>query len=734
MLRYFYNNSRLERIIAASLLLLYPCLANALTSTRTDSIPENRYKMSGDTTANRKSIVTEISDSVKARELEEVVISGGNNYIKLNGNNITVDISHSSLGDMPTTEDMLAQLPFVKDQDGSFYVAGRGKAVIYIGNRKIQDSAELTRIRTTDIKCVEIIRNPGVEYDAEYMAVIKIILKRKIAEGMGIRAYTRESIGRRFSDYQQLSLSYGRGATDFFLTWDNDSYRVRPDQTNRETFFTRTDEWTMFSDMPAWNAAYYNWTISGGGNISLPAGRNAGAKITYTNDTERNVGNTFTDMTRNGEPYEILNSRSSLPHHYDQWQVNAYYDGNLTDKFNLNFNGDYLRRRSSSVGMVEEEGTFTPIHDVINRTTSSYDLWSGIMKFGWKPSEQSILSFGVDGNFIRHDHSSAQNYPEDLIQLNSREGKYAFFCQYAIPFRRYRLDVGVRYETMHLDYKNGIDDSTVLHKTYGRLFPAATLSAEFGKVNMSVGFDSRIKRPTFYQLRTESDYFNRYITVKGNPLLLPTYTYQFSYSMQYRELILNLGYQWVHNPIENESITDSFNPLHQIHYPVNIGKYEAFSIGVNYSKEVDFWRGTISGSLTKTFYDLRREFPSMPEIGHTPYMDFSMSNYFTFHGFTTYINVNYNPPGVYCNNQIHSSTEISAGIHRRFLKRTLYVSLRMANILGAKTKTTSYEKNYLFERTRYRDTRRLILTLSYTFRHKNKYKGKVSTTEEVNRM
>ena len=690
--------------------------------------------VSVDTISNRQSILTENSDSVHASELKEVVISANKNYIHLNGNNLTVDISRSPLGDMPSTEDMLAQLPFVKDQDGSFYVAGSGKAIIYIGNRKIQDSSELTRIRTSDIKSVEIIRNPGVEYDAEYSAIIKIILKRKITEGLGIRAYTRESMGRRFSDYQQLNLSYGSGMTDFFLTWDNDSYRLRANQTNRETFFTEAEEWRMLSDMPSWNAEFFNWTISGGGNISLPSGRNVGAKITYSNDTQRNVGNTYTEMTRGGEEYEMLYSKSSLPHHYHQWQVNAYYDGNLSSKLNLNFNGDYIRRNSAATSVVEEEGTLTPLHEVINTTTSIYDLWSGTVRFGWNPSEQSRLSFGVDGSFIKNNHSSAQNYPAESTLLNSREGKLALFCQYAFSFRNYGLNVGVRYEEMQLDYKNGIDNSTVLHRTYGRFFPSAILSGEFGIVKMSLGFDSRIKRPTFYQLRSESEYFNRYITVKGNPLLLPTYNYQLSYSLQYKELILNLDYRWVHNPIETESVTDSFNPLHQIHYPVNLGKYKLFSVGVNYSKEVKCWRGNISGSLTKTFYDIRREFPYMPEIGNRPYMDFSISNYFSFHGFTTYINMNYNPPGVYCNSRIHSSTNISVGIHRRFLKRTLYVSLKLSDILASKTMSTSYEKNYLFERIQYRDTRRLILTLSYTFRHKNKYKGKVSTVEEMERL
>lgn len=676
----------------------------------------------------------ESADTLKTNELEEFVVKGNTGYVKLKGTNFTVDISHSPLGDMPNTEDMLSQLPFVKGDGGSFSIMGKGKAVIYIGNRKIQDSAELTRILPSDIRSVEIIRNPGVEYDAEDVAVIKIILKRKISDGLGVRAYTSESLGRKFSDYQQLSLSYASGVADLFLTGDNNSYRIRADQTNLHTFYTPAAVWRMRSEMPSWNAEYYRWTISGGGNVSLPSGHNMGAKITYTNDTGHNTGHTLSVMERDGEEYEILNSNTYSPGHYHQWQVNAYYDGNLSDKINLNFNGDYVGRISESTNIIEEEGTLTPVHTVINGTASRYRLWSGIAKLDWRMSEQSDLSLGADGSIIRNHHSSVQNDPAESSLLDSREDKYAFFCQYSLAFQRYRLDAGLRYETMHLDYRDGEDNSSILNRTYGRLFPTATISAVFGNVNMAAGFNSHIRRPTFYQLRTGSDYFNRYLTVTGNPLLLPTYTYELSYSLQYSGLVLNLGCRWVHNPIENESITYSDNPLERLRYPVNARKYEAFTASANYSREIAFWRGNLSASLSKTFYGQRRDYPGMPVMGNTPYMEFSMSNYFSFSGNTAYININYNPPGTDCDTRMGSFTDISLGIYRRFLKRALYVSLRVTNILACKTKYRSYERDDVFEKTQYRDARRVVLTVSYTFRHKNKYKGKDLTGGEISRI
>lgn len=717
------------RFVFLIALIVSTTLSHARILSALDSAARNQ-----DTVPVSETKALETADSMMTRELDEFVVSANNSYVKLKGTNLSVDVSHSPLGDLPSTDDLLSQLPFVKGSDGSFSVVGRGHAVVYIGNRKMQDSSELTRIQPSDIKSVEIIRNPGAEYDAGYVAVIKIILKRRIVDGLGVRAYTKETMGRRLTDYQLLSLTYGGGPTDFFLTADNDSYRVRGDQTNLQTFYTSANLWEMTTAMPGWNADYYQWTVTGGGNLNLPSGHSAGAKVTYTNDTQRNSGDGHTEMTRDGEGYETLLTHSSQPQHYHQWQVNAYYEGEFSERCSLSFNGDYVSRRAWATSMTEEEGSFTPYHEVDNSTSSRYDLWTGTLKLHWNASGRSVFNFGLDGSLINQDRVSVQNQPAELSLLDSREGKYALFCQYALSLGRWQMDAGLRYETMTLDYRDGADNSRILDRTYRRLYPAFTFSSTFGAVNMALGLTSRISRPTFYQLRSGSEYFNRYITVRGNPLLLPTYTYELSYSLQYRDLVVNAGFEWVRNPIGEESVTDSTDPLHQVHYPVNLRSYREFSVGVNYSREAGLWRGNVSANMTKTFYDVPRDFPDMPRIGSTPYMNFSMSNYLTFSGATAYVTINYNPAGAYCNTWVKPYTGISLGIYRRFLRRALYVSLKAGNILGAKSRSVTYQRNYVFDRTRYDDSRRVVLVVSYTFRHKNKYKRKDSAQDEIRRM
>ena len=62
--------------------------------------------------------------------------------------------------------DVLSHLPFIINKNGNISVLGKGKPLIFINNRLVRNLSELNQINSSDIKRVEIITNPGAEYDA----------------------------------------------------------------------------------------------------------------------------------------------------------------------------------------------------------------------------------------------------------------------------------------------------------------------------------------------------------------------------------------------------------------------------------------------------------------------------------------------------------------------------------------------------------------------------------------
>lgn len=665
--------------------------------------------------------------------LQQVSVTASMPFVKIKGTGFSVDVENSPLGDLPTVPDILSQLPSIKSTNNGFSVTGRGEAVIYIGNRKVIDMSELYRLRPREIKSVEIIRNPGAEFDADADAVIRIRLKKNVLKGTGVDVISQGSYGRRFSDYEQLSLTYGAGPTNSFLVFSNNSNRLNSDQDNSQATYTKSDIWHMTSEMPRWDSEYYDRTLTAGTSIDIADNHTIGVKVTYSDDSQHNGGYKYSNMTTGNEQYEELTASTSNPQSYRQWHTNFYYDGIFSEKWSLTFNGDYVNRRHNSTHTTDENGNLTPQHIITNNDRARYNLWSGLAKINRKLTDNSHITIGADISIVNQDRINSQNGQEQFSNLKSVESKYSVFGQYTLSHAIWDFGFGLRYEADKMDYTEASNDSKILDKTYHRLYPDIIISAKIGKTTMGLSFNSRIKRPTFYQLRTGREYFNRYETTEGNPLLRPRYTYDISYTFGYENLMVSAGYQWVYNYITEDSRIDATYPLHLTSFPVNKPKYTAVSLQLNYNHKFGLWQPYISAQLTKTFYDIPLK-ENMPKSGETPLFELSFSNYFSFCGTTAYIVANFNPAGAYCNSWENRYLGFNAGIYRRFVNKRLYVAVNATNIFGCKSKTSTYYGTSIFERTAFRDNQRLYLTVSYTFRHDAKYKGRTSAQDEINRM
>ena len=95
-----------------------------------------------------------------------VEVKGEIPQYKMAQGGISVDVQHSILRDIGTAEDLLSMLPMVQARDGKFEVLAKGEPEIYINNKKVRDASELKRLKSIDVKNVEIITAPGARYNA----------------------------------------------------------------------------------------------------------------------------------------------------------------------------------------------------------------------------------------------------------------------------------------------------------------------------------------------------------------------------------------------------------------------------------------------------------------------------------------------------------------------------------------------------------------------------------------
>lgn len=106
-------------------------------------------------------------DSIyKEAELSAVVVKGTAPKTKLKGNSMLTKIEGSVLSQSGTLEEMLAKVPGMTKNGDDLEVIGKGQPVYYINGRKVQDINEFKTIRSEEILDVDVIHNPGAQYDA----------------------------------------------------------------------------------------------------------------------------------------------------------------------------------------------------------------------------------------------------------------------------------------------------------------------------------------------------------------------------------------------------------------------------------------------------------------------------------------------------------------------------------------------------------------------------------------
>jgi hypothetical protein len=106
--------------------------------------------------------------------LSEIIVKGQMPKTKLTGNSMVTTIQGTILSQSGTAKEMLAKVPGMTLKGEDLEVLGKGTPVFYINGRKMRDKDELKRLRSEEIQSVEVITNPGAEYDATISAVVRI--------------------------------------------------------------------------------------------------------------------------------------------------------------------------------------------------------------------------------------------------------------------------------------------------------------------------------------------------------------------------------------------------------------------------------------------------------------------------------------------------------------------------------------------------------------------------------
>ena len=653
---------------------------------------------------------------------------------------LTVDVQHSILRDIGTADDLLSMLPLVQGRDGKFEVLAKGEPEVYINNKKVRDAGELKRLKSVDVKSVDVITAPGAQYNAEVNAVIRIKTLKTQGDGLSVMATSQTWKNNKWNNYDDLTVKYRTGGLEAFATVALDNGHYSADEDVEQELHITKDLFNGTASLPIRSS----WT-----EMQYEAG------VSYDFNTDHSVGLSFssqklfysrfkTDMTQRYLKNGVFDADVHLTTDIREknkpvWEANSYYVGKA-GKMGIDLNATVLRRASENNNkqyeMSQEYGNRT----ITTRTTEDNTLVAGKLVLDY-PIWQGKLSGGSEAtSTISHGHNRNE---ENIIPESDNkvlERNIAGFAEYDMSFgvrsSMFNVHAGLRYEHVETDYHSfGISQSEP-SRTYNDWFPNLSVAWQKDKWSAQLGYSKRITRPPYNMLTSMIVYDSRMLYEGGNPLLRPSVRQSVDFILTYSSwLTFVAGFTR-----ENDLFTHIGRVYDEekeiaIFQPVNFDHQDRVYATLVASPKLGFWQPNVTLHYYQQMFDA--EAYGAPKKLNKPEFSFDLKNWFVVSPTTkALLQASYTGSNHWGFMYRGSNFAVNARVQKNFWNSRLSCTLYANDIFRtSRTKLTTYYAIGKTAQDVYTYTQQVGLTLSFNFNAtQSKYKGSGAGQEERNRL
>lgn len=487
-----------------------------------------------------------------AKLLGEVIVKANLPVTRAKGDAMVTTVTGTLLEKAGNANDLLDKIPNVSAGGGSVNVFGSGQAEVYINGRKMRSASELEQLSSDNIKSVEVVHTPGARYDAEVKAVVRIHTKKPQGEGFGFNNITSTSYKWDWSFNEQFDFNYRKGGFDLGGTLFGSSSEGKQKKTLIQHSYLES-HWMQdsYSDQ---KFTTRNMTAMLSANYMLNTNHSFGVRYQFDRTPKADFGFPMsTEVTKDGEFFETSEMTSMQKRQSTNHQLNLYYNGKVKD-WSIDFNADgmwgYTRQNDwaeESIRSVEGDEEIT----VTSYSRKENSLYAAKLILS-HPLAGGQLSFGSEYTYTQR-LNGYENLEGILNDDDSEitDNGISVFAEYARRFGKAQAQAGIRYEHItsdYYEYGKKVDEQS---RKYDHLFPSLALSFPLGKVQMQLAYRASIKRPTYWNLRSNITYGNRYTYETGNPLLQPTTIQSLSLNTVYRWVMLSFSYNHYKNDHTN---------------------------------------------------------------------------------------------------------------------------------------------------------------------------------------
>lgn len=674
--------------------------------------------------------------------LEGAVSTGMMVKTRVTATSMVTEIQGTVLGSSGSVLEMLGKVPGMISKGDELEVLGKGSPVIYMNGRKLHDMNELKQMRSEDVQSVEVINNPGAQYDATVSAVVRIRTVRSEGEGFGfdLNAANNQDLQNGVSDPSAtMNLRYRFRNLDLFASvnyWKWDQISIYDDYVK---MYTGKDSYVQESAMT--NDHYYSSGLDYniGFNMQLAENHSVGARVVRRETVDAGTYcRTTTDILRFDESSGLVSSlnesfQDEKRHSPYDWEGNVYYSG-LFGRLGINFNADYLSNRKDM---------FCNISDVIDAAESMERFQEGVTTSRLAaaklvltyPVWKGQLEAGAEATSVERGNSySITNYPLPASDSKVDENNVSAFASYSFSLPKLgSVSAGLRYEHVGFDYNDLLDGENSMVRYQDEFFPSLSWAGQFGPVHASLAYSLRTSRPGFDDLSDRIKYINSFTLLQGDPKLK---------NERKQEVGMNARYRWLNLSVSYERLDNALTQMFNIYGEDNMLLVKRSNIPQPVRNLLVF----LSANPTWGVYSpgwsagMQKPWAKIADVSYTkPMFFFTMNNAFRFrHSWQLEANMHIQTKGDYLNFRMTTpSCNLGFVVQKCWLKNdALCLRISVQDVLKRSLQSTYSDAGFLIHtETPVRNNHRLDVSLRYTFNaSKSRYRGTGAGKDAQSRM
>ncbi|MDB5285485.1 MAG: TonB-dependent receptor plug [Mucilaginibacter sp.] len=554
--------------------------------------------------------------------------------------------------------DILQHTPLIKYdvKNETLAILNRQSTIIYINNKKTRLPKEmilemLKALPAENIKSVEIITNPGSEYEASVVGgIININIKRQLYEGwLGNMSLTSQQ-----SNYNTTVLNGGLNYRKDkialqIIPFINDSYNYTTSQNlldYRDGINQKLDASNYRRYVVAGGGLNFDYDIDSTNNISYKGwiSNVNGNSNTATTTAFSKSGTNHVDSLL-GAPYK---GKDRYLYNFGNVNYHKIFDRSGGQKY-LDANIDYnqFTQRNSYEGSFNHLG---PDEEFLSETgryknylPQSFFNMSEKLEYGQPITHSTRFSAGIQysNTHVTNnlDYKNFNYSSNTLITDSLLTNDYLYKEIYAAGFLSLNIDlskkvsasIGLRLENTH--YKSSVSNgrflanNMALDTSYLNLFPSFSLSYAKDQQNqLGLSFSKKIARPGIESLFPGITYYTPNYYRQNNPFLQPmiyyngelTYTFKSKFNFIFDYTLINHAYNNFTIPVNLNGSTILKSTT------LNYGTAKSFDFTANATLPLvkDVWDSQISSSIDYSSFNSK-----IPEVSFA-LNNFSYNFYF----------------------------------------------------------------------------------------------------------